>query len=148
MEQDNLFLIVAIILVGISLFSLFVTIGKFTGYVADTGTANLTVESQTSVNFSIDVINWGSGRIDVGETSATLDSEGNITNGNWTVVTAGLVLENLGNVNVTIDLKTGEDASEFIGGTSPSYRWKVSNNESASCTAGNELMYTYTDVEY
>jgi len=146
MQRDDIFLIVAIIIVGFSFFNLVATIGKMTGYVADTGTANLTVESQLSINFTTDTINWGSGRVDYGETSATLDSEGTKINGNWTAVTAGLVLENIGNVNVTVDLKTGEDASEFIGGTNPTYEWKVSNNESASCTDGNELMDSYTDV--
>ena len=80
MQRDDFLLVLAVVLVGLSLFGLIVTLSKFTGYsTIETGTANLSVESQTNINFSIASINWGAGRVTQGQTFATLDSEGTVT---------------------------------------------------------------------
>jgi hypothetical protein len=134
MQKDNFILIIAIVVVALALFNLTFNLTKFTGYVSDTGDVNLTVETATSINFSNSAINWGAGKVNVGETNATLDTEGSVDKGNWTTVTTGLIIENIGNINVSIDLKTGKNASSFIGGTGPGYSWKIQNNETDSCS--------------
>ena len=49
-----------------------------------------------SINFTNSSLNWGSGRVDGGQTEAYLDSySGTVTNGNWTAVNGGLVIENI-----------------------------------------------------
>ena len=150
MQRDNILLIVAVVAVGISLFNLVVTVSEFTGFATQVGSANLTIEQETSINFTTTMINWSSGKIDDGKTIAYLDSEGNVINGNWTAVSSGLVLENNGNINVTLTLQTGKTAATFIGGTTPSapyYMWKVTNNETGSCNGGGEALNTsYFDV--
>jgi hypothetical protein len=144
MEKVDFIFIFAVFILTISLFVLFITVSRFTGYA--TGTANLTIESQTAINFTTASINWGSGKVTQGFSSATISSNGHMINGNWTIVNSGLVLANIGNVNVTLDLQAGKTAATFIGGSNPAYQWNVSNNESGSCTQGIEKRDILVDV--
>jgi len=136
-KKDILFYFVTILLI-FSLVITFINISKITGNATSTGTVNFTIKSLVQINFTTNIINWGSGTVNVGESYATLctayNNASNVSNGNWTSNVAGLVVENIGNQNVTLDLKTGEDANSFIGGTSPSYKFNVSNVEATSCT--------------
>jgi len=146
--NHNILLYFAIFLLAISLIVFSVNIIKImriTGRATDTGEINLTVESKTQINFTTDEINWGSGSVSAGASNATLNTAGganNVTNGNWTGNTAGLVVENIGNKNVTLDLKTGNNATALLGGTNPSYQYNVTNVEAGSCTnstGGNNM---------
>jgi len=152
MNKSNLFLIVAIIAVGLTLANLIVVVNKInytkklTGYVTNVGYANLTIESAVNINFTTNSINWQSGRVNTGQINATLDTAaGTVTNGNWTAVSNGLVLENIGNVNASIEIKSGQTAAQFLGGTNPKYQWNFTNVESDSCTvaAGVSLSSWY-----
>jgi len=105
-----------------------------TGFATSTGTVNLTVEAQAAINFTVNNINFGSGIVDYGQQNATLDtSAGTVTNGNWTAVSQGFVVENIGNRQVLLQLATGKDAATFLGGTSPVYQYNVTNIEANSC---------------
>ena len=138
-ENHMLVLAIAAVIVsaigaGISYNSFSVGEKWFTGYVTDTGTVNLTVITTASINFTTDNINFGVGRVDAGAPNATLVTTGrNNTGGNWTNVTQGFVLENIGNLNVTISLSTGKNAATFLGGTNPRYQFNVTNVEIGSC---------------
>ena len=151
MKQSNLLLGIAILAVIIALANAIVVLQKvdnletLSGHASVEGTANLQVLDNIAINFTNDEINWGAGMHNNDTTEATLDSEGTVTGGNWTAVSTGLVLENTGNVNASIDLAAGKDASQFIGGTSPSYKWKSENNEAGSCS-GTLSDTTYTSV--
>ncbi|MBU1135891.1 MAG: hypothetical protein KJ559_00055 [Nanoarchaeota archaeon] len=154
MKKVNLFLIITVVAVLVAFLNLSVfiyKIGKITGHAADTGVANLTVEAEVNVNFTTDSIEWGSGKVTAGQTSATLNtadnSATNITNGNWTGNTAGLVLRNIGNVNVSLTLQAGKAAAAFVGGTSPDYEWNISDtNLSGSCKESNVALGEFFDV--
>ncbi|MEK6893692.1 MAG: hypothetical protein AABX07_05835, partial [Nanoarchaeota archaeon] len=53
-----------------------------TGFAAgnqSTGKINLTIESGLIINFTTDVIDWGSGRVTAGAANATLDTSRNAT---------------------------------------------------------------------
>lgn len=129
-----------LILFVISLAVFFVNIDKFfkiTGKATGTGTANLTIESITNINFTTNNINWGSGAVTAGYSNATLNTAGganNVTNGNWTGNTAGLVIENIGNKNVTLLIKAGANAAGLLGGTGPQYMFNFTSSEANSCT--------------
>jgi len=113
--------------------TLFTTIS---GYATSTGEANLTVESAVTINFTTARINWGSGRVNDGTQSAGLNTfeANNVTGGNWTLQNSGgLRIQNLGNVNVTLNLSGTKTAAQMIGGTTPGYKWNISNAESLSC---------------
>ncbi len=145
---ENILLILAIAAVVVSIIGAGITYNyltafknRLTGFGIQTGTINLTVESSVEVNFSTSNINWSSGRVTSGQTFATLNTSvhgaGNVTNGNWTSNDKGLVIENIGNVNVSLRFDFGTDAAGLLGGTNPSYLFNVTNNESGSCTAAN-----------
>ena len=135
MKRNDFLFIFAVVVIVLALANIAITISKtsmFTGHA--TGTLNLTVESGGSINFTTGTIDWSSGVVAGGQLNATLDSaSGTVTNGNWTINSAGLVLENIGNSNATINIKTGKTAAQFIGGTSPQYLLNFSNSEADSC---------------
>lgn len=129
MKQVNFLLVFAIIALVISLVNVIITINKvktLTGY-ASFGTANLTVESLASINFTANTVNWGSGIVDTGQTNASLMTNGTVARGNWTAVTNGLVVRNIGNVNVTLSIKSSKTAATFLGGANPTFQWNFTN---------------------
>jgi len=153
MKTDNILLIVAIVAVAVSIIGAGITYSyitafksKITGFAASSGTVNLSIESTASINFTTDIINWGSGRVSAGWPNATLNTAGganNVTNGNWTGNTAGLVVENIGNLNITLNISFGTDATGLLGGTNPYYEYNVTNNEGSSClnaTGGTDAL--------
>src|SRR3989338_9071791 len=137
MKRANFLFIFAIIIVSVALLNLIVTVNKIklTVYATGTGTANLSVGNWTAVNFTTNIVNWGSGAVQAGQLNATLNTLGEVANGNWTNITSGLILENIGNVNATLDIKTGKTAATFLGGTSPQYLLNFTNNKTGSCFA-------------
>lgn len=153
--QNNLskiLIIVAVVTLLISLFSagiIYFSAGNlvnvFSGRV--TGEANLTIETVASINFTRNSLNWQSGRVTDGFTMAYLDTAaGTVKNGNWTAVSSGLKIENLGNVNVSLNLSVTKTAATFFGGTNPSYKWNITNGEANSCVnlsggTGNNLSH-------
>ncbi|OIO80232.1 hypothetical protein AUJ84_04275 [Candidatus Pacearchaeota archaeon CG1_02_32_132] len=144
MNFDNVLIIVAVFAVLVSAIGAGFTysaINNFkntwvTGFVSS-GQANLTIESAVSINFSNAIINWSSGRINGGQTRAQLltTHKGSVTNGNWTAQ-EGFILENIGNVNVTLDLKTNKNSTTLFGGTNPGYQWNVTANGTAADVGG------------
>ncbi len=147
-QTSKLLFYFAIVLLVVSLVVFFVNVNKFfkiTGKA--TGTANLTIVSVVNINFTISNISFGSGSVTLGSNNATIDTLGNVINGNWTPVTEGFILENLGNNNVTLYLKSGKTAAQFLGGTGPSYQYNVTNNETGSCiNATGFSLGLWTDV--
>lgn len=129
--------IISIFSVGVFYLSARTLFSTISGYATSTGEANLTVESAVIINFTTSQINWGSGRVNSGQSSAGLNTfaTNNVTNGNWTLQNGGgLRIENLGNVNVTLNLSGTKTAAAMIGGTGPSYKWNVTSFESGACT--------------
>lgn len=129
--------IISIFSLGVFYLSAKTLFSTISGYATSVGEANLTVESAVIINFTTSQINWGSGRVNVGQSSAGLNTFAinNVTNGNWTLQNAGgLKIENLGNVNVTLNLTGTKTAAQMIGGTGPSYKWNVTSFESGACT--------------
>ncbi len=120
---------------------------RFTGNSISVGTVNLTVDTLASINFTIDSLNWGVGGFSEGATYALLISNGTVESGSWVPVSSGFVIENNGNVALNFSLDFGKNASELIGGTSPEYKFKVSNVESDSCIpAGGFSLDEWSDI--
>lgn len=95
----------------------------------DTGMVNVTITDSAAINFTTDLLDFGSGAVTPGQT-ASLSSLGAGTNVSWSgaLETGELVLENIGNNNVSIMLQTDKSADEFIGGTTPTFEAIVQNN--------------------
>jgi len=144
MEFDKTQLIgyAAIIVIVVSLASIGM---KFTGFATTTDTAvvNVTISSAAAINFTTDYISFGTGSVSAGQSSATVNTEGTLTGGTGWSAANNLTLENIGNVNVSLGLKSNKLASTFIGGTSSSFAFKVINDtEPGSCVGGDAGTYT------
>jgi len=99
----------------------------------------------TEVSFTIESVSWGTGYVTIGSTNCTLDTEGTTTDcTNFTEVNDPLVIENTGTTDVKLELASDKDAAGFIGGTGPTFRWKMTAGESESCA--NMTPQNYTDV--
>jgi hypothetical protein len=98
--------------------------------------ARLNITGRASINFTVNMVDWGAGYVNDTASYCQLNTEGlnNAANcTNFTTVYQGLRLENDGNRNVEVNVSTNNSAAQFIGGSSPSYEWKFANNESDSC---------------
>ena len=125
--------IIGLVAIGIIIISL-ATLGiSFTGKVTDTAKVNLTIESTASINFTTSLIQFESGMVTSGQSYSILVTNGTVSNGNWTAVSDGFILENNGNKAVTLDIKTGLTNATMIGGTLPRYEYNVSNSKAGSC---------------
>ena len=134
----------AIILIVVSLFFIGM---KVTGYVVvtDTAVVNVTVTTSAAINFTTDFINFGTGTVNATKVGATVNTEGSVLNGTgFTVVSAPLVLQNIGNVNVSLNLSSSKSAATFIGGTNPSFKVKVTDKsgETGACITNGAVAYT------
>jgi hypothetical protein len=143
-ESDRVLLFLGIVAVLVSLTAAGITslsvgslFNKITGY-ETSGEANLTIESLAIINFTTRNISWGSGRVDNDANAASLTTFSvlpNVTGGNWTLTQpGGLRIENIGNVNVSLNLTGTKTAATFMGGTNAVYEWNVSSSEAGSCT--------------
>ena len=120
--------------------------GKVSGYV------NLSITSSVAINMTRDSVDWGSGRVDSGSTNTTLytqgDANASVSNGNWSNSSAkAFVVENIGNVNVSLSLRNTNNASDFFAsasGSNQEYKLNMSNKEPGSCSG--DLLNIWTDV--
>ena len=158
MGDKNILGIVAIILFIIALFTLVYTVmnttkesvtGKASGFV------NITVHSRLEVNLSVSQINWSEGSIEAGQTNATLytsQTSSTVERGNWSDVSDpdAILIENTGNVNVTIAIQATNNASGLFGSNlivgEQEYKWNVTNKEAGSCTSNSTSLDVWVDA--
>jgi hypothetical protein len=139
MKKINLILYVALFIVIIlSLLNIGV---RLTGK-ATSASLNVTVSSKVQINFTTNNISFGFGSVTSGN-NATIDTLGNVINGNWTPTTTAFVIENAGSVNVSLELKSDKNATTFLSGTDPAFRYNVSEIEANSCNATINLGQWY-----
>lgn len=157
MNTNNALLIIAAVVLIVAALSLGFTYysissfkdSLFTGYVTQNGTIYLNITSTASINMTTNVINWSNGSLNQGAVYAVLStSDNSVTNGTWQQVGSGFRVENNGNVNVSLSIKSGKTNASFIGGTGPMYMWNISNVDPSSCTntSGVNLAVEFTDV--
>lgn len=147
MERNNLLLLVTIIAVFMSVVSFYVVYNSvglfnnfFTGFVTENGTVVLTIDTRAEIKIisangsdGSKALNWGSGVFDAGVPSALLVSNGTVVGGNWPNITKGFVVENVGNLNVSLNISAIDDAPIFLGGTDPLFQYNVTNIKADSC---------------
>lgn len=151
MENNKILITLLVIAIVISIVGLFMpkqTILWMTGKATDTGQLQVTISGTTAINFTDGTINWGTGTVTEGYSSCTLDTEG--TNGadctGFTTQTDGFRIENIGNSDVTLQIATGKNAATLLGGTSPSYQYKMVNVTGEEGACQGMAPTTYTDV--
>ena len=97
-------------------------------------TVGVNISETTEVNWTTSSIDWGTGTV-VGGKRCTLNSYAAPDAANCTSFSTdsdGLVLENIGNKNVSLNISCGTDADGFIGGTSPVYKWNATELDGAT----------------
>jgi len=119
-----------------------------TGYA--TGTANLTIYTNSSIRFAagFEGANWGSGTITAG-TNCSLETDGGNTGGceNFTTVSNDLVIENDGNTFLEVNLSANETAATLLPGClePPLFQFNATKNETTSCETGaTDMNYNLT----
>jgi len=101
-----------------------------------TGQVNLTITEITSILVTNN-IDFGAGYVnDSAQDWAYLYSNNaSTTYGNWSFSAQSVHIKNDGSVNVTLDIKTSKNATGFIGGTSPDFKFFVNETEATACFA-------------
>lgn len=132
------------------------TIHYTTGYAStDTGTATLYVNSSTEIIFVIDAIDWGEGYVNAtagAPLNCTLNSEGDKSAGciRFTTNDVGMVLQNDGNTIPIVSLKSDVNGTGMFGELfdygGSQLMYKVTNNETDSCTTPVPAAYTDVNV--
>ena len=109
------------------------------------GTATLTVTSATAVTLQVSSIAFGSGFVNTTNAACTYcrtSTESGHASGNesccsrFNNVTAGFLVENTGNENVTLNVTCSGSctAATFINGTSPLFQFKIVNSSDGAST--------------
>jgi hypothetical protein len=158
MDSDNFLIAVAVVAVVLSVVGLsfsYNSISSFqnilTGYVTENGTVNITIQSNTKINITHAVgdegsknINWGSGTIS-DPSYAFVCSNGTVEGGSWDPKSGGFIIENIGNVNVTLSVHSTKTIDDFLGGSGPDFLYNFSDYEAGSCRTWNA---GYSDSTY
>jgi len=151
MKSDNLlviFVVGVILIVLINISVVFIKISDFeremSGLVSS-GYVNLSVNTIMTINLTRASLNWGSGRVNAGNSTGAIlytsgNKDGTVIGGSWTGSGVnGFIVENIGNINASLKLKTGKNASDIFAGSSGSnqeYKLNVTNKEPGSCSGG------------
>ncbi len=124
-----------------------------TGYApSDAGTANITIASDISIEFTTAQIDFGSGFTNdsgAGMEHCTFDTNGTDPAGDCVNFNSGLapfVIENIGNQDAALALQFDDNAAGFIGGTTPGFEYFVQNGEAGSCT-GTIAPTSFTTID-
>lgn len=117
-----------------------IRIPMITGLAIDTAAVGLDISGLAQVNWTTSTIQWSTGSVVAGKATCTLNSYSDpidtVNCSGFAAQNAGLVLENTGNKNVSLNISFGKNASTFIGDGSvvtAVYQWNVSNLEADSC---------------
>lgn len=131
-SKEEIFSYIAILVIVVSLASIGTQLtGRATA--VDTAIVNLTVITSAAINFSVALIEFGSGVVENLTAGATLETDQSVQQGNWSGTQDPLTLENIGNVNITLNLTSDVDAASFLGGLSPTFEYQVTNIDTDAC---------------
>ena len=109
-------------------------LATITGY-AEYGYVNLSITSFTSINVTETDCNFGSGYVEAGANYAILASNGTVIDWNGTGTSSSIIVRNDGNQNVSLNVTSGKNKTEFFGGgTSIDYRaWSFHGVSQTGC---------------
>ncbi len=122
-------------------FGVFTNFGKLTAY-GSSGYVNVTISDQNTINVTATNCDFGSGYITVGQTNATIESNGTLVNWVGSGTTSSLTVRNDGNKNMTINVSSGKNLAQFYGvdcsgaGAGCAYNAWSYSGEGTSCTSG------------
>jgi len=127
-------ILAAVLLIAIAISAFYMGEIPLTGMFTDTGVTTAIISSTTYINFTRDLLNWSVGTVVEGSAGCRINTFGDITNcTGFNIITGPLVIENIGNTNVSLQLVSSKDAAAFVGGTNPRFQYNVSEGEGNSC---------------
>lgn len=162
-DSNNTLLVVAIVAVLASGLAFFLAYGGINSLKdvfltpSGSGTVTVSIVENAEVTFTTSGIDYGGGFIPTGDGAETIDTEAgpaSTPNGHWNRdfnlpntgdggdgLTGGFVMENTGNTNVEIKVSGSATAASFIGGTAPSFQYKVKEDPAAllACPVVNQV---------
>ena len=148
MDVSNKFLVVLLVIaIVITLVGTWYAVDKINklGFISGAdfyGFVNISISNQTTINVTATNCNFGTGHVTAPyvfavlypgvelalEKCAAADS-GSTTKANWTNTTTYtpkcMVVRNDGNINLTINVSSGKNTDEFLGGTAAVNEYKV-----------------------
>jgi len=154
-DSSKTILVLSIILLLVIAITLIITLNKYgvltgrTTYSNDTATANLTISEQASLRFTTATCDFGSGSVDEEPTYAIVYSNGTSTiNGTWTPTCTGLVVQNDGDVDLSVAFSSSAGTAEFITSSTdratPYFNWKSVNDTTCKDVSG--CITTFTEI--
>jgi len=116
-------------------------VSQITGFaLIPNATATVTVQTFSSIKFSQASVAFGTGNVNTtgGFNNCTLSTLAGATGANsgcadFSEVSNGFTIENDGNTNLSVELRSNVTAEQFIGIGSALFLWNVTVNESSSC---------------
>lgn len=118
------------------------------------GKVNLTVTSSASISVTNN-IEFGNGTIESGYDTAYLDSEQNVSvGGTWNWTSLGpqyIVIQNDGNVNLSLEVNSSVNASGLLGGTgayTQGFEFKIQEQETGACGSGIHNGSSYAEGDF
>jgi hypothetical protein len=158
MDSDNFLMAVTVIAVLVSIVGLSITYNSvssfqniLTGYVTENGTVNITIESSTRINITHAAGTEGSKSIDWGSAVITdqdfafVCTNGTVDGGEWTPISDGFIIRNIGNTNVTLGVHSTKSAADFLGGSGPDFLYNITDYTEGSC---NDWSPSYINGDY
>jgi len=114
------------------------------------GTATLTVNATATLDVTDTTIVFGSGSLSAGNDTCTLSSNASAVSpagcGTWTWTTGDrFVFDNVGSASITVTIQSNATAAQFIGGTSPGFKYYCADTEGDAGGEGYSLGSTWTD---
>lgn len=140
--SNNFLALLVVVAIAVALAG-FMLPARMTGNALNTGTLAADINSTTAINFTDASIDFGTLAVPTGVISCQVDTESN-NNCTGSAVDDGFTVENIGNEDVSLQLKTGKNAAELIAGTTPKYQYKVTDKDSGACA--NLTVIKYYDV--
>ena len=136
----------AILVIAVSLASIGMQLTGF-ATVSDTAIVNVTVDTSAAISFTTSFIDFLNGSVNTSLGSvAVLDTEGTATvNGSWGTTATGFILENIGNTNVSLAFSSSANASVFLGGSNPEFKFKVNDDIAGTACVGPTAV-SYTEI--
>ena len=158
--SNNILVVLMLVAIAMSVIGTYASISrpgsiagqKIIGYAPSSdsavGEVNLSVDQILDINFTTASLDWGTGSIVTGESNCTLNTNGSgnrdSCSGFNSQPNSPLAIENIGNVNVSLNLSFSANSSIFIGGTSSAfYFWW--NYTAGSCANSTGNVYGSTE---
>ena len=143
-SKEDIISYIAIFVIVVSLSSIGMQLTGYAAVSSEQAIVNVTVSTSAAINFTTSLVEFGSGSVNNGTAGSILETGESPIGGTWTETPPALILQNIGNVDITLSLEADSAAAAYLGGTTPTFEYKISNSSSndGSCNGNSASAYT------